>query len=262
MRPPERSEEPAAQTSPTDIPRTQAIRESLLSPVDGSRRQTNGHSAPMTLSADDLEDGKDVGVREAEILRLVNAGTPSHRSAWKKDSKAWQLFTNKAERTARDGSDTINEEEESTSNFDYASPDLYTTEDESAPEDGEQERYNNGWTPHEGLGIASSLPIPIGRPSFGQLAEQPKTSLTDRLGATVPALQPGSSTALRKAAYAERDRSRLIDPGALDFILDEDEGDQDEVDPGVGSTARQRALKILEARDRLPADGMWRSLAS
>jgi hypothetical protein len=30
--------------------------------------------------------------REVEILKLVAASTPSHRGAWKKDSKAWQLF--------------------------------------------------------------------------------------------------------------------------------------------------------------------------
>jgi hypothetical protein len=29
---------------------------------------------------------------DAEILRLVAANTPSHRGAWKKDSRAWQLF--------------------------------------------------------------------------------------------------------------------------------------------------------------------------
>lgn len=30
--------------------------------------------------------------REAEILKLVAANTPSHRGAWKRDSKAWQTF--------------------------------------------------------------------------------------------------------------------------------------------------------------------------
>jgi hypothetical protein len=33
--------------------------------------------------------------REAEILKLVAANTPSHRGAWKKDSRAWQLFVSR-----------------------------------------------------------------------------------------------------------------------------------------------------------------------
>jgi hypothetical protein len=31
-------------------------------------------------------------LHEAEILKLVAANMPSHRGAWKRDSKAWQTF--------------------------------------------------------------------------------------------------------------------------------------------------------------------------
>lgn len=102
---------------------------------------------------------------------------------------------------------------------------------------------------------------------------QPKTSLAERPGILVPPLpQRGmSSSALRKAAYAERDLSRSMDPGALDFATDEidsneDDESDDEVLQGVatesGGRGRKRALKILQARSEIPEAGMWRSLAS
>lgn len=89
----------------------------------------------------------------------------------------------------------------------------------------------------------------------------------------VPAFPDGrrltSSAMLRRASYAERDRSRAIDPGALDFIAgdgeDAEEDDSDEepsranvVEEGRG---RQRAFKILQARSKIPEAGMWMSLA-
>ena len=33
--------------------------------------------------------------QEEEILKLVAANTPSHRSAWKRNSKAWQVFVSR-----------------------------------------------------------------------------------------------------------------------------------------------------------------------
>lgn len=75
---------------------------------------------------------------------------------------------------------------------------------------------------------------------------------------------------LRKASYAKRDRSRAIDPGALDFIVgvgeeaEEDESDDEPANPTNTASegrGRQRALKILEARSKIPEAGMWMSLA-
>lgn len=72
------------------------------------------------------------------------------------------------------------------------------------------------------------------------------------------------SSSIRKAKYAERDRSRAMDPGALDFATEEDEDDSeeemDEITPTSGERGRKQALKILKARSELPEAGMWRSL--
>lgn len=124
--------------------------------------------------------------------------------------------------------------------------------------------------------IATSMPISIGplnkpRETLSLASYQPKTSLSDRPGVLVPPLlqrqkSAGSSAAWRKAAYAERDRSRSMDPGTLDFALEEDDDDDDDEDATKISTAqagrgRQHALKILQVRSEAPASGMWRSLA-
>ena len=88
---------------------------------------------------------------------------------------------------------------------------------------------------------------------------QPKTSLPER---PVSGLRNGASSSLsvRPASYAERPRS--MDPGALDFAVDADAGDDDvESDPETGGKARQRALKILKAREEIPAAGECPSLS-
>jgi hypothetical protein len=95
---------------------------------------------------------------------------------------------------------------------------------------------------------------------------------------TVPSLASKhavSAAAMRRASYAERDRQRAMDPGALDFATEEDEEEgessEDEVDasagPGdveaeMGTRSRRRALRILQKRSEIPEEGMWRSLAA
>ena len=82
-----------------------------------------------------------------------------------------------------------------------------------------------------------------------------------------------SSTSIRKAKYAERDRARAVDPGALEFAtIEEEEGDEDEDEDEdddededeektltnhkiFGERGRKLALKILKARNELPEDG-------
>ena len=108
--------------------------------------------------------------------------------------------------------------------------------------------------------IAQSLPIPIGlnnhRQTFGIPAYEPKTSLSDRPGMLVPALRGSSaSSSLRRASYAERDRVRPVDPGALDFAVDDEYDDDVDSDPETGGKARQRALRILKARNEMPPAG-------
>ena len=82
----------------------------------------------------------------------------------------------------------------------------------------------------------------------------------------VPSLPHGrkmpSSTSIRKAKYAERDRARAMDPGTLDFatIVEEDEGETLTNQMISGERSRKLALKILKARNELPENGTWRSV--
>ena len=126
--------------------------------------------------------------------------------------------------------------------------------------------------------MPSSVPINIinrsrQREVLSLASYVPKSNLADENepGPSSTTHKASSSVALRKAAYAERDRSRLMDPGALDFAdeeVDEEEGGESEselqgnTDGDVGGRGRKRALKILQARSELPPSGMWRSLAS
>ncbi|KAI0772048.1 hypothetical protein BD413DRAFT_51504 [Trametes elegans] len=292
MRPPMRH--PVSPTEPSE--RTRTLRESLLGAEANSTRPETV-DGPVEIQprrrggdgADDGDDDEPVDPREEEILRLVAASTPSHRSAWKKNSKAWQLFLSRRERRANDiGPETISEEGNYHVLDDFGQQphqtfngvaDSDVTDDDT---DGEQIAYCNSlvipqnthplarslladdkWAT-DNHGIAQSLPIPIG--PLGQhkpFAYQPKTSLSDRPGLLVPPLRNASVSAasLRRASYAERDRVRKIDPGALDFAVDEDEdgaeGDDVESDPETGGKARQRALRILKAREELPAAGEY-----
>ena len=107
-------------------------------------------------------------------------------------------------------------------------------------------------------GVCASLPISIALVPRSRVKNNSSDEADSK---TNPAL---TSASYRKASYAARDRSRSLDPGALDFeTIGEDESvDGDDGDPGSLSRGRRRALKILQARSALPAEGMWRSLAT
>lgn len=132
--------------------------------------------------------------------------------------------------------------------------------------------------------MPGSLPIPIApitrqkRP-LSLASYQPTAMIM-----TMPSLvskHAVSAAAMRRASYAERDRQRAMDPGALDFATedDEEEGEssEEEVDAGagpgpgpgpgdveaeMGTRSRRRALRILQKRSEIPEEGMWRSLAA
>ena len=108
------------------------------------------------------------------------------------------------------------------------------------------------------FGVSASLPISIA-PSPRDHAEGGPSD--DHHAKPEHALP---SASYRRASYAARDRSRSLDPGALDFEsgADDDGTDPDDADTGSLSKGRRRALKILQARSELPAEGMWRSLAT
>jgi len=227
------------------------------------------------------DDDRPLDPREEEILKLVAADTPSHRGAWNKDSKAWQTFVRRQDKRSRVSKDTsITEEDEDEDEYEEEADagifDDFEDPSESDLDDA-GDGYSNGKYPTDlkSHRLGSSMPIAIGplsrsKKALGVPSYQPKTSLSDRPGLMVPVLRPaqGSSdtaAALRKASYAERDRMRDSDPGALDFT-DEDAGEEEEdSDPErflvPGSVGRQRALKILEARSKMPSASMWMSLA-
>ncbi|KIJ69811.1 hypothetical protein HYDPIDRAFT_104438 [Hydnomerulius pinastri MD-312] len=227
------------------------------------------HPASPTSPNEDArtEHPEHLDPQEEEILKLVAANTPSHRGAWRRNSNAWHLFVSR--QNGRDGTAGafIPEESEDISGL------LGNDTDDS---DWDASR-DSMWS-HAPPGIPASLPINIGplsniREPLSLASYQPKTSLAERAGTTGPPLlgdgRHTSSVTLRKASYAERDRSRSMDPGALDFVREDGEdGDEDESEEEPNkadfldvSRGRQRALKILEARSKLPAAGMWRSFA-
>ncbi|KAH8106021.1 hypothetical protein BXZ70DRAFT_410512 [Cristinia sonorae] len=247
---------PIPHDQPEDRPRSEMVRESVL---QGDTKSRTVEEYRPVIEVDELPTDP----REAEILKLVAANTPSHRSAWKKDSKAWQVFVARHDQKSKTTEDSIAEEEEdSTTESNSGRGGYYDSEDDtSGLEDDSLHKYKSE--------LAHSLPIAITPLSehklkFGVPSFQPKTSLSERPGVLVPPLRKVSGEAIKRATYAERDRARSVDPGTLDFTADEDEDDDDldDTDAAVeGGKGRLRALKILEKRSEVPAEGMWRSLA-
>lgn len=107
--------------------------------------------------------------------------------------------------------------------------------------------------------MAQSLPIPIG--PFRTKGGSPKSVLPKR-STSPPAIDRATAAALRRASYAERDRRREIDPGALDFVVAEDDDDgegENDLPQGMEqegeAKSRKIALTIIQKRDSLPPDG-------
>ncbi|KDR84066.1 hypothetical protein GALMADRAFT_151088 [Galerina marginata CBS 339.88] len=233
---------------------------------------------PRTASSPSLTSPNE---HDAALLRLVAADTPSHRGAWTPESKAWQAFTRRQD--SKDNLDLKNIPEEREGEEGEA-PELEAIAAAARSlgkkarviesDDDEDEVTESS----SKLPIAGSLPVNIRRltkvkeqltlasyRSPAAIPEQP--SVPPSPGGTGRAL---SSSAIRRAAYAERDRNRSMDPGALDFATEEDEDEEEsegEVEqanaetPDAGEKARKHALRILQARSELPGEGMWRSLA-
>ncbi|KAI0700789.1 hypothetical protein BC835DRAFT_1518032 [Cytidiella melzeri] len=237
-----------------DRARSQSIKTALLSPVDGEVKRREIH-APRELQ----EEEQVTDPHEAEILKLVAASTPSHRSAWKKDSSAWRTFVARQRSPKHQRSMSIPEEDESSATD---GPAYY---DESGDDSGQDDEQKDFWSKE--TSIATSLPIPIGPLGKGTKptapsSYQPKTAVPEK----PEAFDKATAAAMRRASYAERDRNRSLDPGALDFTADEDELDEEDEEMSkpeaeVGARSLQRALKILQKRSEMPGDGMWRSLA-
>nr|GAT58491.1 predicted protein [Mycena chlorophos] len=181
--------------------------------------------------------------RDHEIRKLVAAHNPSHRNAWKKGSSEWKAFVSGRNNGRRS---SLSDEDESV----------------SPPPPP----------------IASSMPIAI-RPLGRQPVRLTLASYTG--GAEVPAEEETNaaatmpSSSLRNSMYAQRDIHRDIDPGALEFSLnngaipEESEEEEEEFAEGAGAADEERlgrggdrALRILQARSELPDASMFYSLAS
>ena len=118
--------------------RAQAIRETMLSTfADGG--EVKRHVVAMDdvpeeaeLETQETDISDEVTEREAEILKLVAASMPSHRSAWKRDSGAWRTFIGRQKGKDAEKAST-EEEDEDTSNGEGAA--YYDeSEDESEEE--------------------------------------------------------------------------------------------------------------------------------
>lgn len=145
------------------------------------------------------------------------------------------------------------------------------------PDDEESSPYGDYGA---AIGVPGSLPVQIHlrnkpRETLSLASYQPQHAMPqpEAQVPTKPNGKPMSSTAIRKAMYAERDRSRSVDPGVqMDLVAEEDEEEESEVenaeenaklDELLSTTrGRKRALKILQSANQLPEAGMWRSLAS
>jgi hypothetical protein len=289
---------------PISLPAPSAVRPSRLTetPKDisqaGRATQSPGSSyqghTKRTKPSSDTEDPEPLDPREAEILKLVAADTPSHRGAWKKDSRAWQLFVSR--QGGKGQSESLIPEETEDDTFgkfrdNESDGDGDRDSDPRRSKTFSQNAYNpvltsafvlgSGLVPYRHADIAASLPISIGplsptKEPLSLASYQPNPSLSNQPGVAVPTLRarsksgsrPITSAAWRKAAYAQRDLSRYTDPGPLDFAADEDDDEdhEDEEESALasankGGRGRQRALKILQIRSEVPASGMWRSLA-
>ncbi|KDQ64300.1 hypothetical protein JAAARDRAFT_52267 [Jaapia argillacea MUCL 33604] len=273
---------------PASLPAPSAVRPRSLPDTDTQdieiieprSLQSNGDKSDSVRprqTAKPVEPERNWDPREQEILKLVAADIPSHRGAWKRDSKAWSTFVRRQGGRATyptGGMITEEDEDEDTQ--------VNLDDDEETDEEDEESDFDDrkigDWTTMKTSALAASLPIAIGplstaRKQHGIPSYQPKTSLSDRPGILVPRLplsgrsREGShnSEAYRKAAYAERDRHRERDPGALDFSAEDVEDETPESGEetpleAVGGRGRQHALRILQKRNEVPDAGMWRSL--
>ncbi|KAG6891697.1 hypothetical protein C0992_010100 [Termitomyces sp. T32_za158] len=211
------------------------------------------------LANSQVESGDEFGAPppDPKMLELLAANTPSHRGAWKQESKAWQTFVKR--QPGRYDSEAILEEGEEDPGTDasgFAIPDVLPKHLQKTVIAGSLPVSMKLPKPREELSLASYQPNAFAK-------QTPVTSPTTH--------KKQSSAAIRKAVYAERDRSRTLDPGPLDFasVNDEDEeeedvGDEPELAPAdvlIGGRGRRAAFKILKARSEIPDSGMWRSLA-
>ncbi|KAJ7693831.1 hypothetical protein B0H17DRAFT_1058404 [Mycena rosella] len=233
---------------PTSLPVPSTVvppRRGAAPPEDDAPKE---HADAEEEAEEEQPEEEEYDSRDVEILKLVAADTPSHRGAWKKGSSEWQTLVGR------------HEPEDDEDDYEASPP-------RSPP-------HLNGSSQ---AGMPGSMPIairPLARPHASlSLASYRPSTMPPAPAEPEPAPPtPVSSSAVRRAVYAERDLQRAMDPGALDFAVDDSETIAEEEEDGgvvvpVSTSAgevrgRRRASQILRARNELPDSGMWRSLAS
>ncbi|KIK29049.1 hypothetical protein PISMIDRAFT_672442 [Pisolithus microcarpus 441] len=230
--------------------------------VDGSSVHTNSvrDAVPPLTPSEEQKTEDDVDPEEEDILKLVAAYTPSHRSAWKRRGKTWKALMGSSYLKGVPGALIPKENEDDSER----TPNETDDSDLDASQDMK-------WTFQ--AGIPASLPVNIRplvrrREPLSLASYRPKTSLPDRAGVMVPPLPdpPGGRHVSSLLSHAGRDQTARS--GTADFLTAEadEDGERSEDEPtqvGIPDEARgrQRALKILKARSKIPAASMWRSLA-
>ncbi|KAK7054070.1 SET domain-containing protein [Favolaschia claudopus] len=251
---------------PTSLPVPSNLppRRGLSPPEDSVKpisEEENASDADPEVVLDERLDSRD-----QEIRKLVAADNPSHRGRWKKNSAEWKTLVSSRGHSMDDDFD----------------------DDDLGPLPA---THPNG---SGQAGMPASMPISIRplvnpRTVLSLASYRPQTMPPAPTQESEPERQPAHplpSSSVRRAVYAERDLQRERDPGALDFAADADSVIQEEeeeeredddnstavgAEPAVNASSetqealrggRERALRILQARNELPDSGMWRSLAT
>lgn len=125
---------PASLPAPSSVRPSRVIESQDNSPSNSQPQGLLSPNAkhPTENSSDSDDSSGAMDIRDLEILKLVAANTPSHRGAWKKDSKAWQTFAHRKSGERRSNGGLIPEEEEDSG------------EDQSA-DSNEGEYSNRSW---------------------------------------------------------------------------------------------------------------------
>ncbi|KIM57982.1 hypothetical protein SCLCIDRAFT_1219039 [Scleroderma citrinum Foug A] len=241
---------------PTSLPAHSGLRQ--RTGIANTRANGGSRRSPSPVGRSDereMDHDEDVDQQEEEILKLVAAHTPSHRGAWKRNSKAWKALMNRHYIRDAHGALVAEENED---------------DSERTPNDTDESDWDVTQDGRWSAGIPASLPISIGplvrrREPLSLASYLPKSSLPDWREVAPPSSttdgRHGSPATLRRASYADRDQNRHLDPGPLDYTAESGDEESDEELGPDDARGRHRALKILEARSKIPVEGMWRSLA-
>jgi len=201
-----------------------------VTPPDSTVSSPKEESAPdSVVSSPELVNPCFAPNEDDAVLKLVAAHTPSHRGLWDKHSgKALRVIMSEGDTKRVSASKNLTDSE-SAINDEIGGRTRYHT----APRLALTLRFL-GWTSYEPPeGVARSLPVFIAPPVA------PKNSTKPERPRVPPELPP---------------------PPELKPIAEESA--EDDVEPLEGEgRGRERALRIIQARNQLPEPGMWRSLA-